>query len=63
MVEFSDFIEDKNLMDPQLEGGTITWFKGDNFRSASRIDRIIESQYLKSGMACSDISNRSYFRD
>lgn len=30
MIEFSDFIEDMNLIDLQLQDGSYTWFKGDN---------------------------------
>lgn len=41
MVEFSDFMEDMNLMELQPEGGTFTWFKGDNHGIASKIDRIL----------------------
>lgn len=44
MVEFSDFIEDMELMDPQLEGGKYTWFKGDGNNAASRIDRFLFSK-------------------
>ncbi|KAF3645351.1 hypothetical protein FXO38_19673 [Capsicum annuum] len=38
MVEFSDFIEDMELLDPQLEDSSFTWFKGDCQEAASRID-------------------------
>ncbi|KAG5595642.1 hypothetical protein H5410_036874 [Solanum commersonii] len=41
MVEFLDFIEDLELIDLPLEGGTHTWFRGDTNNVASRIDRII----------------------
>uniref|UniRef100_A0A0V0HVN8 Putative ovule protein n=1 Tax=Solanum chacoense TaxID=4108 RepID=A0A0V0HVN8_SOLCH len=41
MVEFSDFIEDLELIDLPLEGGTHTWFRGDTNNVASRIDRIL----------------------
>lgn len=30
MREFSDFIEDMNLIDLQLDDANFTWFKGDN---------------------------------
>lgn len=40
MVEFSNFIEDVELIYLQLEGGSYTLFKGDNHDIASRIDRI-----------------------
>ncbi|XP_070040904.1 uncharacterized protein [Nicotiana tomentosiformis] len=41
MVEFSNCIEDMELIDLQLEGGAYTWFKGDNHITASRIDRFL----------------------
>ncbi|WMV51255.1 hypothetical protein MTR67_044640 [Solanum verrucosum] len=44
MREFSDLIEDLNLIDLQLENAKFTWFKGDNHQIASRIDRILVSQ-------------------
>ncbi|XP_070016488.1 uncharacterized protein LOC142182619 [Nicotiana tabacum] len=44
MVEFSDFIEDMELIDLRLEGGYYTWFKGDNHTAASRIDRFLISE-------------------
>ncbi|XP_075095147.1 uncharacterized protein LOC142173453 [Nicotiana tabacum] len=44
MVEFSDFIDDMNLIDLPLEGGFFTWFKGDNQIISSRIDRILISE-------------------
>lgn len=43
MREFSDFIEDMNLVDLQLENANYTWFKGDQQKTASRIDRILIS--------------------
>ncbi|XP_047257605.1 uncharacterized protein LOC124889670 [Capsicum annuum] len=43
MKEFSDFIEDMELIDLQLTGASYTWFKGDNHTTASRIDRILIS--------------------
>ncbi|WMV09781.1 hypothetical protein MTR67_003166 [Solanum verrucosum] len=42
--EFSDLIEDLNLIDLQLENAKFTWFKGDNHQIASRIDKILVSQ-------------------
>ncbi|KAG5630486.1 hypothetical protein H5410_002203 [Solanum commersonii] len=39
--EFSDLIEDLNLIDLQLANAKFTWFKGDNHQIASRIDRIL----------------------
>lgn len=42
--EFSDLIEDLNLVDLQLENAKFTWFKGDNHLIASRIDRVLVSQ-------------------
>lgn len=44
MLEFSDFIEDMELIDLQLDGDSFTWFKGDNRVPASRIDRILLSE-------------------
>jgi len=44
MREFSDLIEDLNLVDLQLENAKFTWFKGDNHLIASRIDRVLVSQ-------------------
>nr|XP_033509991.1 uncharacterized protein LOC117274746 isoform X3 [Nicotiana tomentosiformis] len=41
MVEFSDFIEDMNLIDLRLEDSSFTWFKGDNQDMASRIDKFL----------------------
>lgn len=42
MREFSDYIEDMDLVYPQLGGGRYTWYKGDNHTTDSRIDRIQE---------------------
>ncbi|KAG5619805.1 hypothetical protein H5410_005023 [Solanum commersonii] len=44
MREFSDLIEDMNLIDLHLENANLTWFKGDTGKIASRIDRILVSQ-------------------
>ncbi|XP_075112012.1 uncharacterized protein LOC142182049 [Nicotiana tabacum] len=44
MVEFSDFIEDMELIDLRLEGGYYTWFRGDNHTATSRIDRFLISE-------------------
>lgn len=44
MKDFSDFIEEMNLIDLQMEDATFTWFKGDNQEVASRIDRILISK-------------------
>uniref|UniRef100_M1AGP9 Uncharacterized protein n=1 Tax=Solanum tuberosum TaxID=4113 RepID=M1AGP9_SOLTU len=41
MIEFSDTIEDLELIDLLLEGGQYTWFKGDTHTTTSRIDRIL----------------------
>jgi len=43
MREFSECIEDMDLIDLQLSGGRYTWYKGDNHITASRIDRIMVS--------------------
>ena len=50
MVEFSDFIEDLNLVDLPLNGGCYTWSSGLANPSMSRIDRVLvtpewEEQY------------------
>ncbi|WMV41830.1 hypothetical protein MTR67_035215 [Solanum verrucosum] len=44
MIEFSDFIEDMNLIDLQLQDGNYTWFKGDNHDTTSRFDRFLLSE-------------------
>lgn len=44
MREFSDFIEDMELVDIQLEDAAYTWFKGDQQETTSRIDRIMISK-------------------
>lgn len=41
MNEFSDVIEDMELINPQLEGGNYTWTRGNNLEATSRIDRIL----------------------
>lgn len=41
MIEFPDTINDPELIDLPLEGGTHTWFNGDTSIAASRIDRIL----------------------
>ncbi|WMV55555.1 hypothetical protein MTR67_048940 [Solanum verrucosum] len=43
MKEFSDFIEDMNLIDLLLEDAKYTWFKWDLHEAASRIDRMLIS--------------------
>lgn len=43
MREFSDRIEDMDLIDLQLSGGIYTWYKGENHTTASRIDMILVS--------------------
>ncbi|WMV30152.1 hypothetical protein MTR67_023537 [Solanum verrucosum] len=44
MREFSDFKEDMELVDMQLEDAAYTWFKGGQQEAASRIDRIVISK-------------------
>ena len=44
MELFSEFIEDLNLSDLPLEGGSYTWSKGSVWPSMSRIDRVLVSQ-------------------
>ncbi|KAG5580158.1 hypothetical protein H5410_050785 [Solanum commersonii] len=43
MSEFSKCIEEMELVDPPLFGGSYTWRRGENHRSASRIDRFLYS--------------------
>ena len=43
MEKFSDFIEDLNLIDLPLEGGSYTWSSGTEQPSMSRIDRALVS--------------------
>ncbi|XP_059292232.1 uncharacterized protein LOC132045677 [Lycium ferocissimum] len=43
MAEFSECIEELELVDPPLFGGSFTWRRGENHRSASRIDRFLYS--------------------
>ncbi|KAK4713436.1 hypothetical protein R3W88_019343 [Solanum pinnatisectum] len=46
MSEFSKCIEEMELVDPPLFGGSYTWRRGENHRSASRIDRFLwEEQF------------------
>ncbi|KAG5579491.1 hypothetical protein H5410_050118 [Solanum commersonii] len=41
MAEFSSCIEELELLDPLLFGGSFTWRRGDNHRIASRIERFL----------------------
>ncbi|KAM3252928.1 hypothetical protein P3L10_006998 [Capsicum annuum] len=43
MREFTDCIEELDLIDLQLSSGKYTWHRGDNHTTASRIDRIMVS--------------------
>ncbi|KAM3222863.1 hypothetical protein P3L10_022133 [Capsicum annuum] len=43
MIELSDTIEDLELTDLPLEGGSYTWFRGDTNNTTSRIDRVLFS--------------------
>ncbi|WMV49663.1 hypothetical protein MTR67_043048 [Solanum verrucosum] len=44
MEDFSDFIEDMELEDPPLTGGSFTWRKGDNYDTTTRLDRFLFSE-------------------
>ncbi|WMV51457.1 hypothetical protein MTR67_044842 [Solanum verrucosum] len=44
MEDFSDFIEDMELVDPPLIGGSFTWRKGDRHVTATRLDRFLFSE-------------------
>ncbi|KAG5599859.1 hypothetical protein H5410_031229 [Solanum commersonii] len=44
MEDFSDFIEDMELEDPPLTGGTFTWRKADKHDIAARLDRFLFSE-------------------
>ena len=43
MEQFSEFIEDLNLIDLPLEGGSYTWSSSLDQPSMSRIDRVLVS--------------------
>ena len=43
MELFSEFVEDLNLIDLPLEGGSFTWSRGSAWPSMSRIDRVLVS--------------------
>ena len=41
MEKFSEFVEDHNLVDLPLEGGSFTWSSGSDQPAMSRIDRAL----------------------
>lgn len=41
MTDFSEFIEDRELVDLDLYGGIYTWKKGDRHTTAARLDRFL----------------------
>ncbi|KAF3645754.1 putative COP9 signalosome complex subunit 4-like [Capsicum annuum] len=41
MIDFSDFIEDMELVDIELSGGKYSWKKGDRHITTSRLDKIL----------------------
>uniref|UniRef100_M1D672 Uncharacterized protein n=1 Tax=Solanum tuberosum TaxID=4113 RepID=M1D672_SOLTU len=43
MTDFSKWIEDLELHDPELFGGKYTWFRGSYHQSAARLDRFLYS--------------------
>lgn len=43
MAEFSDALDDLELIDLPLEGGSHTWFRGDTNNTTSWIDKILFS--------------------
>ncbi|WMV29117.1 hypothetical protein MTR67_022502 [Solanum verrucosum] len=43
MTEFSECIEELELVDPPLFGGSYTWRRGEGHQTASRIDRFLYS--------------------
>ncbi|XP_070009518.1 uncharacterized protein [Nicotiana sylvestris] len=43
MTEFSNFIENLELLDPPLLGGVFTWTRSNNSHIASRLDRFLFS--------------------
>jgi len=43
MAEFSECIEELELIDPPLFGGSYTWRRGENHNSASRINKFLFS--------------------
>ncbi|WMV44404.1 hypothetical protein MTR67_037789 [Solanum verrucosum] len=52
MTEFSDFIEDMELIDIDLYGGKYTWKKGDRHTTAARLDRFLLSEEWDTNFSC-----------
>jgi len=52
MTEFSDFIENMELIDIDLNGGKYTWKKGDRHTTAARLDRFLLSEEWDTNFSC-----------